>query len=235
MHADFPCGRITRRNALYRFGLLGSAIGAMWGQDEAGARPDGGTEASPEGQIGHPSVHVRRRQSHRHLRSEGQQVRGQDHGRHRVRRQSRPPQASRDSMPQNLQELWGIGHPGFGLVSQRGRSDRRHRGGPILLVARDQSLPGGDRDDHRASRPPIRLADSGQLGLVRARLGQSEPADVRQHGAAFLLGAVERRLYGRDFRSHAVSNRRHADSRPESARRTSLRPNATGRWRRCSR
>ena len=33
MHADFPCGRISRRNALYRFGLLGPAIGAMWAQD----------------------------------------------------------------------------------------------------------------------------------------------------------------------------------------------------------
>jgi len=33
MHADFPCGRISRRNALYRFGLLGTAIGALWGDD----------------------------------------------------------------------------------------------------------------------------------------------------------------------------------------------------------
>ena len=33
MHAEYPCGRISRRNAIYRFGLLGSAIGALWGQD----------------------------------------------------------------------------------------------------------------------------------------------------------------------------------------------------------
>ena len=33
MHAEYPCGRISRRNALYRFGLLGSAIGSMWAQD----------------------------------------------------------------------------------------------------------------------------------------------------------------------------------------------------------
>jgi hypothetical protein len=45
MHADYPCGRITRRNALYRFGLLGSAIGALWGQD---GKLASGTAATPK-------------------------------------------------------------------------------------------------------------------------------------------------------------------------------------------
>jgi hypothetical protein len=33
MHAEFPCGQISRRHALYRFGLLGPAIGALWADD----------------------------------------------------------------------------------------------------------------------------------------------------------------------------------------------------------
>jgi hypothetical protein len=48
MHADYPCGRITRRNALYRFGLLGSAIGALWGQDGKLASGTAATAKHPQ-------------------------------------------------------------------------------------------------------------------------------------------------------------------------------------------
>src|SRR3984957_2645497 len=43
MHAEYPCCRISRRNALYRFGLLGSAIGSLWADD--GKMPQGLTDA----------------------------------------------------------------------------------------------------------------------------------------------------------------------------------------------
>src|ERR1700722_3132251 len=120
-------------------------------------------------------------------------------------------------MPENVQELRGIWHPSVGLVSQRWRSDRRYCGSSVLLVARDESLPGGDRDDYGTSGPSIRLADHGQLDLICAWFGEPESADFREHGTAFLFCAVERRFYGRIVRSHALSNRRHSDSRSESA------------------
>jgi Protein of unknown function (DUF1501) len=39
MYADYPCGRVSRRHALYQFGLLGTAIGALWADD--GKMPEG--------------------------------------------------------------------------------------------------------------------------------------------------------------------------------------------------
>jgi Protein of unknown function (DUF1501) len=39
MSDKFPCGRISRRHALYQFGLFGSAIGALWAGD--GKMPEG--------------------------------------------------------------------------------------------------------------------------------------------------------------------------------------------------
>jgi hypothetical protein len=35
MPVDYPCGKISRRNAIYRFGLLGSAIGGLWADEKA--------------------------------------------------------------------------------------------------------------------------------------------------------------------------------------------------------
>ena len=46
MYAEFPCGKISRRHAMYRFGLLGPAIGALWAQD--GKMPHGIDSSLPQ-------------------------------------------------------------------------------------------------------------------------------------------------------------------------------------------
>ncbi len=48
MHAEYPCGRISRRNALYRFGLLGSAIGAVWSKDGKAAESQAEAQKLPQ-------------------------------------------------------------------------------------------------------------------------------------------------------------------------------------------
>jgi hypothetical protein len=45
MYVDYPCGRISRRRALYQFGLFGPAIGALWADD--GKAPAGVTGQFP--------------------------------------------------------------------------------------------------------------------------------------------------------------------------------------------
>ena len=65
----------------------------------------------------------------------------------------------------------------------------------------------------RAVRPP----DLRELGLLRARDGQQEPADVREPRPGVLARAVDRRLPRRGRGRHAVPAGRDADPEPEAA------------------
>ena len=82
----YPCGRIARRGFLVRSaaGFLGSALGSLWADD--GKMPDARLPGQPKaksviylfmcGGVSHIDT----------FRPERQQVRRQDHGRHRFRR-----------------------------------------------------------------------------------------------------------------------------------------------------
>ena len=103
--------------------------------------------------VGHFSVHVRRGQPYRHLRSEGKQMGRQADRRRRVRRQPGRDEAPGDSVPSHLHALREIGHPGFRLVPGGWKCDRRHRRGALDVVPRDESFSGSDRNGDRPSGP----------------------------------------------------------------------------------
>ena len=180
----YPCGRISRRGFLHQAGggFFGVALGALWAEagEIEGAAPRAAFPA--QGEVGHLPVHVRRRQPHRHLRSEGQQVGRQADRRHRLRRQRRRDEAAGDPLPPHVHALRQVGHSGLRLVPARRRRDRRDRRGPVDVVPRGEPLPGRDRDLHRPPRP--RSSTTRRSGSwVSYALGtrQQEPADVRQH------------------------------------------------------
>ena len=166
----YPCGRINRRGFLTQAGggFFGAALGALWAAD--GKTPGRSPRAAfpAQGEVGHLPVHVRRRQPHRHVRSEGQQVRRQADRRHRLRRQCRRDEAAGDPHTAHVHAVRQVRHSGVRLVPARRRSDRRDRRGALDVVQRGQSLSGRDRDHHRPPRPAVRSPDARALGLLRA-------------------------------------------------------------------
>ena len=232
----YPCGRFARRAfpPPVGGGFLGLALGGLWA--EAGEIQDAIIgPASRQGQVGHLPVHVRRRQPHRHLRSQGQQVGGQAHRRRRLRRQPRRDEAAGDSLPAHLHALRQSGIPVSDWFP--------HVGGVIDEIAVVRSMwchegnhfPAVIETSHRPSRPAVRSSDLRELGLLRAGHRQQEPADVREHRPAVLAGAIDRRLPRRVGRGDAVPGGRNADPESLPAQRRIEPPSATGRCRCCKR
>ena len=152
----YPCGRVSRRGFLHQAGggFLGAGAGRRCGPRPAnspGRRTLRAAFHAP-GEVGHLPVHVRRRQPHRHLRPQGQQVGRQADRRRRLRRQPRRDEAAGDSLPPHVHALRQVRHPGLRLVPARRRRDRRHRRGAVDVVPRGQPL------SRRSSRPPPAIA-----------------------------------------------------------------------------
>ena len=154
----YPCGRFARRDFIHQIGggFLGLALGGLWA--EAGEIQDIGHRCAPcrQGEVRHLPLHVRRRQPHRHLRSQGQQVGRKIDRCDRLRRQPGGDETAGDSLPAHLHALRKIGHSGFGLVSARRRRDRRHRRRALDVVPRGQSFSRG----HRNLAPAIAAGSS---------------------------------------------------------------------------
>ena len=185
-----------------------------------GRRPiDAGCAAAGHAarEIGDLSVHVRRREPHRHLRPQGQQARRQDHGRDRLRRQQRAHEASRDSDSAHVQALRKIGHSGVRLVSERRRDHRRIRGGALDVLPSDEPFSGRARRRDRQAAAPVRASLPGKLGFLCAGNGEQGSADLREHGPALVAGAIVRRIPGRELLRDAVSAGRRPDSESAAA------------------
>ena len=211
-----------------RWARLWAADGKIAGRAHRAAFP-------AQGEVGHLPVHVRRRQPHRHLRPEGQQVGRQADRRDRLRRQRGRDEAAGDPCLRTFTRYGKSGIPVSdwfphvgGVIDEIAvvRSMWCHEGNHFPAVIETCT---GHRG--RAVRPP----DVRELGLLRAGQRQQEPADVREHRPAVLAGAVDRRLPRRERRPPRRSSRARRRSRTCIRRKAATPPSANGRCRRSTR
>ena len=180
-------------------------------------------QAAREG--GDLAVHERRRQPHRHVRSQA----GADQVRRTAarrqggrRRRAAGPSRAADAEPVHVQEVRAERHGGVGAVPAHRRARRRARVRAVGLRQIERSRAGALRDADRAD--PHGVPERRLVGHLRARLGEREPAGVRRdlrraRRPARRRQRLERRLHAGGLPGHALPLDRRSDRRSEAARR----------------
>ena len=137
----YPCGRIERRRFLFQSaaGFMGSALSSLWAEDGKlmqDARLPGTPKAKSViflfmcGGVSHIDTFDPKDNKHA-----GKIMDAIGFGDNNA-----PDEAARDSDSADLQAVRQIGHSGLGLVSERGRNDRRYRRGSLDVLPSDEPL-----------------------------------------------------------------------------------------------